>query len=335
MVIASNTISKQARIDYIDIFRALGIIFMIMGHIGFGSIFDKCIHAFHMPMFFFISGWFYRKKDISLLQQIGRKAKTLLIPYLCIGAAELVICYLILGGYQGLYPIELFLFDNTQGKSPVPGALWFLTALFITELIYVCIDRVLIKKALNLAVIVISIFGMIATLIIPFRLPWGIDAGCVGVGLFHIGRLWRGSKLEKFLNIKAWQTLLLGIVVSISIMLSPYVNMRSASYNGYPLFWINAVVAIVVGWNLSRYIYEWLKRIGWHRFSQWLRNIGKNSIIYLCLNQICILVTTRVLDYLNLSVIAEKFIVFALVMVGLFILEKIICNTRLKVFIGK
>ena len=51
-----QSLSKQVRIDYIDLFRAFGIILMIMGHIKFGGNFDKWIHAFHMPTFFFVSG---------------------------------------------------------------------------------------------------------------------------------------------------------------------------------------------------------------------------------------------------------------------------------------
>mgnify|MGYP007030225338 CR=1 FL=1 len=36
---------------------------MIMGHVGFGGHFDKWIHAFHMPMFFFVSGMFFRSDN--------------------------------------------------------------------------------------------------------------------------------------------------------------------------------------------------------------------------------------------------------------------------------
>ena len=43
------------RIEYIDYYRAIGIVMMVMGHIGFGATFDKFIHAFHMPMFFLVS----------------------------------------------------------------------------------------------------------------------------------------------------------------------------------------------------------------------------------------------------------------------------------------
>lgn len=38
----------EQRLDYVDAFRGLGIIAMVMGHIGFGEIFDHFIHAFHM-----------------------------------------------------------------------------------------------------------------------------------------------------------------------------------------------------------------------------------------------------------------------------------------------
>lgn len=53
---------KNGRIDSIDIFRGMGIIIMVMGHIGFGYVFDHFIHAFHMPMFYFVSGMFSRLK---------------------------------------------------------------------------------------------------------------------------------------------------------------------------------------------------------------------------------------------------------------------------------
>ena len=79
-----NTIRKS-RMDYIDIYRAFGIILMVMGHIGFGGKFDKFIHAFHMPMFFFISGFFYKEKCIDIKKYAVDKAKKLLTQYFVFG----------------------------------------------------------------------------------------------------------------------------------------------------------------------------------------------------------------------------------------------------------
>ena len=64
------------RIEYIDYYRAIGIVMMVMGHIGFGATFDKFIHAFHMPMFFFVSGFLYKRTDSKIYDLIN------VIPYM-------------------------------------------------------------------------------------------------------------------------------------------------------------------------------------------------------------------------------------------------------------
>ena len=41
----------------LDITKAIGIILMVMGHLHFSEdVFDKYIYAFHMPLFFIVSG---------------------------------------------------------------------------------------------------------------------------------------------------------------------------------------------------------------------------------------------------------------------------------------
>ena len=40
------------RIEWIDIARGIGIILVILGHIGIGKI-GKFIYSFHIPLFFF------------------------------------------------------------------------------------------------------------------------------------------------------------------------------------------------------------------------------------------------------------------------------------------
>ena len=45
-----------------DIMKGLGIICMILGHIPIGGITQQVIYSFHMPMFFFISGYFFSRK---------------------------------------------------------------------------------------------------------------------------------------------------------------------------------------------------------------------------------------------------------------------------------
>ena len=54
------------RIDYVDIAKGIGIVLVVMGHNDFALISPfahKFIYSFHMPMFFFMSGMFF-KPDI-------------------------------------------------------------------------------------------------------------------------------------------------------------------------------------------------------------------------------------------------------------------------------
>lgn len=53
------------RIEWIDICKWVGILTMICGHIALLYILDKYIHAWHMPMFFVISGYLYKEYNIG------------------------------------------------------------------------------------------------------------------------------------------------------------------------------------------------------------------------------------------------------------------------------
>ena len=54
---------NNTRKEYIDIYRGIGILCMVIGHLYIGFIFDKFSHAFHMPMFFFVTGYFFTLKN--------------------------------------------------------------------------------------------------------------------------------------------------------------------------------------------------------------------------------------------------------------------------------
>ena len=103
---------------------------MIMGHIGFGTMFSKIIHSFHMPLFFFISGIFFTKpKSFDLF--VMKKSKSLLIPYLFFGIINylvFVIVSLIEKKMVDITPLQHLFSYNTYGLA-IGGALWFLFAL--------------------------------------------------------------------------------------------------------------------------------------------------------------------------------------------------------------
>ncbi|WP_343587565.1 acyltransferase family protein [Herbaspirillum sp.] len=67
------------REQWIDVFRGIGIVLVVWGHVYGGYSFDL-IFLFHMPLFFFISGYLFQPVgDIAAFAR--RKAVQLLLPY--------------------------------------------------------------------------------------------------------------------------------------------------------------------------------------------------------------------------------------------------------------
>lgn len=78
--------TRHTRFDYLDIAKGIGILLVVMGHNDFSLIspyFFKLIYAFHMPLFFFMSGIFF-KPDLSFSTLLHRRFDSVLRPYIFI-----------------------------------------------------------------------------------------------------------------------------------------------------------------------------------------------------------------------------------------------------------
>ena len=332
---ASAQESKRQRIDYIDLFRAFGIIMMIMGHVAFGNVFKKWIHVFHMPMFFIISGFFW--KNQPLLSILKKKARTLLIPYITFGILHLLIEFIRIGSVD-THAFYLLFWDNTaEGGIPIAGALWFLTAMFFSEVLFWCVQQ--LRKPVDLIVsIIIPVLGMACDTYLPFRLPLAFDVGMVGVGFYKIGNSLRGKGI-KLLDLNVLISLVGMILFSILGFLNGYVNLRQGMYSIWPLFWINAVGMSICLWNLSRWIYGWLEK-KLDKPIAWIKSIGRNSIIYLCLNQLMIMIAGHMVEQLfsyngAAVLLVKKTVILIICFIELYVVQQIITRTKLKALIGK
>lgn len=266
------------RVSYIDFFKSIGILLMIMGHIGFGNTFDIYIHAFHMPMFFFISGYLFHNYDFKKF--ITKKFKTLILPYFEYGFVNLLACLLLLQNFKiGKY-FERFLFFNNKGLQ-LTGALWFLTALFFGLLIFWTLLKYVPRKfrALTIVGIVFIEWSL------KIRLPFSIDSAIFMLPIIYTGFLLKTyepnfSKYQKF-----GLSLMLFIVSFPLIMHNGMVNARQNVYSNLILFYTNAIVVSYACFLFTKAFSECSNRC--------LSFIGKHSLEFMCLNQILILILGR------------------------------------------
>lgn len=327
--------NRIKREEYIDLYRGIGVILMVMGHMKFMygpngagqaifGAFDQYIHAFHMPMFFFLSGFCHRKSNVSIGLLIIKQAKKLLVPYLAFGTVQYILWRLYIG--DSIDPLINLVWVNTDGLA-IAGAIWFLTALFFVILFYGMIERFITNLYLQaVLVVIVSLFGCLLPKITSIRLPYAIDVAFVGLGFYFLGYILKNNKdrntVSRVMNPNIIVLIILSIINVFLIMCNNSVNMRTAKYDFIPLFWINAVLAIIIGMRLCKLICDKFTDSIFRKCINEVSDIGKNGLIYVCINQLIITISARALGRVisscviyNIIIVAFTFIVLRLAVV--------------------
>lgn len=140
------------------ILSALAILMIVAGHAGYdiltvGGLFPY--YSFHVPLFLFISGYFYRQEEEAHpLAYLKKKGKRLLVPYFAWNAVYGVISWALraFGGFsmgEGLSLKTLFLSPFLNGYQFIYNyAAWFVPVLFMIEVMNLCM-RLIIRRPLR------------------------------------------------------------------------------------------------------------------------------------------------------------------------------------------
>ena len=182
---------NPSRIDWVDRLKGIGITLVVLGHFGLPPLVHRYVFAFHMPLFFFVSGLLYDARKYHTLGSFLRQRwHTLLIPYFCFSA--LLYLYWLLGPrlvgdpenltIPAWKPLLGILYGNGFGtwmRHAVP--LWFLPCLFVTEVCYFLLQRQTNPPRRLGALVLLGLVGWLDSLYMPIRLPWGFDVALVAV----------------------------------------------------------------------------------------------------------------------------------------------------------
>ena len=122
---------------WVDVLKGLGIILVVVGH-NFGGLTKQIIFLFHMPLFFFLSGYLFKKND-NITDFIKNKAIHFIIPYFIF----LVLIYFpfTIQNQNNNTSKEWFIYFikpiiGGQALSNSTGVFWFITCLFITQQLF-------------------------------------------------------------------------------------------------------------------------------------------------------------------------------------------------------
>lgn len=139
-------INSKCRVNYIDILKGIGIIFMLCQHNGMvNKNYAKYYQAFYMPLFFWVSGYLYKNYKANIQSFIKNKTRSLLVPYISFALFHYFIWIIIFGINSNkdlIKPLKCVFFNTTDKSFPIAGALWFLPCLYFVEIFFILISRV-------------------------------------------------------------------------------------------------------------------------------------------------------------------------------------------------
>ena len=324
----------------IDFLRAVGIIVMIIDHIGIGEGVYKWSHAFHMPLFFIVSGYFFSEEKCmgNLKDYLQGKAKKLWIPYFVFALGSYFIWVILKHDRPVFEPLYKIFWYSSEG-IPIATAVWFLPCLFFVEMMYCLCVRIAKEKRWGCAaaVLVIATAGFVLRTVPEIRtyIPFAILPGMICLPFFLIGHRFRGcERLKPMMDRLHPEAAGILLLLSIApIFLNSSVNIRFAKTGNEFLFYFNAVCTTLLLWTVSRKLDYW---VGERKISTWLASIGKNSIVYLCMNQMAITGCEIVAGSCHISTETAlyKVLCFIVVMTILGIAVQVFTKTPLCVLVG-
>lgn len=239
-------VGKKRRID-LDILKIIGIILVLIGHSYSPWPIENLIYSFHMPLFFFISGYFYTYK--GFLATSSNKLKTLLLPYFLISLLLITISIFFSLENHSTEDIFIALITGQNEKLFWNSPLWFLPTLFSLVLtysiLYCCFKRTKIVHALAF---------LLCILVISFPLnrnyaAMGIDTALIAIPFFSAGMISRNSAWLSELKLHT-NIFLAFIVILLFIFIrfesgQPYFVMARLRIENFPIFYLTGLTCSI------------------------------------------------------------------------------------------
>lgn len=276
---------KKERVDWIDVAKGIGMILVIMGHtIQLDVV--RPIYAFHMPLFFFLSGLLLVPDKIGDFPSFTiRKTVQILRPWFIILLMSTVVCLLIPEWREQLTRDnilkDLYLVNTNTFQN---SSIWYLPCFFFALVFYYIMNMVFKHNTASVCVFIafaLSLFflkpAMEAVSIPTGRLPFKMDSALLAT-VFIATASWYRQQIFEYVKSKAnikW-LFLAGLITAITTVGNGWANMNSLDFGRvcmlyYPIAFVGIFFVCVTAEYICKQEFQLIKRV--------LIFYGKNSLI--------------------------------------------------------
>lgn len=301
---------KVTRLDYVDVCKWLGISLVIFGHMKMPGEVLQWIYAFHMPLFFVLSGYTYRAQRIDK-EFLMKKIKTIYVPFLLFA---LIFCR----GEMSSWAYIAYGSRNALDMAGTYTVLWFLPCFFAAVLVFSLLMNIGNRskhKAWILATgVAVMLVGAKAyemlkggqPMIAKYGYPLNFDMALVGAVFMVAGYYFR--QMIDWINTQRQWLLIVTVVALFAVTgftafmnlpesLNPacaHVEMSVGAFGNWGLFFANALLMSMALIGLSVLVDKWVIR------KKLLLFIGQNSLTILCVHGTILLAASKVLPKMGL-----------------------------------
>lgn len=291
--------------NYLSTAKGIGIILMVMGHCGIPDLFCKIIYEFHMPLFFFCSGYFQKNiqnKD-TLFGILKKRVKSIYLKYVCWSLFFLALhniffqlniyndIVLFRGQPSYLYHTSDFankairIISSMNEYELLTRSFWFLKQLFlaciiVSTIIYV-INRVTRYRHSHLIALLILFLLTFISKLYSWSIPaiWDISLVFMSSSFYLSGYIFKKYDIliklhNLYVSIVCLSLLLIGLFTL------PWTNMLEYTTNNMLPFFITAYSGIILTLYLSQ-------KLETYRIRFLLYYLGQNTMVIFALHMLC------------------------------------------------
>lgn len=283
------------RIEYIDIAKGIGILLVVMGHNDFSLVSPfayKLIYSFHMPLFFFLSGYFINT-TIGFWSFFKKRFNTLVKPFLF--TLFLIYFVSLSFGKIGFNTTITRIVKSMYGTGRYIDwvQLWFLPHLFVVSL-YAFVFYAIVRKIDNryvrwaILLLTLGVSSLFLQTFYPFSLnvlgksyelwglPFSLDLVLLSGFFFILGSETRQAMSEKIFG--SWALLLVtgAAMIALNIIFPARIDLNTRTYESYVINTLESIVGILFILAVSRQI-----ELHTERLASFFKYMGRISLIIL------------------------------------------------------
>lgn len=331
----------DSRINWIDMAKGYGIIFVMIGHLYIPAI-TPLIYTFHMPLFFFLSGYVFSTKS-SIHIFIERKIKRLIIPYICLSIPLMIanIFFQDDGDFCSsniMNEITSFIIQERH------TTLWFIACLFMQNLLLYPIAKYASFRYQCILIFILCIVGVSLWRFSITALPWNFDVSLVAIPYFFIGYRMKTTHKDSIIATTKKPIITTCVIILCILGYGNYVytggrvDLFDSTYQIEPLVYLTAFIGIIVVLYISMKTDNHI-----------IKYIGRNSLLFFAWHQAIVFpmitIIYKTLNIFQSNIFSERlyilntlfrdFITILLAIIILYLCNEILSNSKLKFVIGK